>query len=257
MMRRARVAAAVDRFLGFLGLLGISGLGGCGDPALPPPIPVCGAVQTGHFEPRAQCGSKLDFTPINAYQGENGTVGEREDAVVLINGSCTGTLIAAAAGPVVITAGHCVGLGDRALLAFNVEADPDGDPLVVNGDVIEQSVAPDYALIALDQLPAITPTSLTSQESERLAIIQHPRGAPKVVAEGDYLGACQGVISYTDLDTLVGSSGAGVLTETGHLLGVHTDGDCANDGSGLNFGSSAAQIVEASAYLAPGDIVAR
>jgi len=203
---------------------------------------------------RSQCGPTLDLTPVNKYQGELVAVQDREEAVVLINGACTGTLIAASAGPVVITAGHCVGLGDRSLVAFNVEAEPDGDPLVTNGTVIEQADEPDYALIQLDALPAITPTLLTTRSSDLLAIIQHPRGGPKSVAEGSMLGECQGLAFYTDLDTLGGSSGAGVLNRQGHLLGVHTDGDCAEDGSGANKGWTAARIVEASAYLQDTDI---
>jgi Trypsin-like peptidase domain len=232
-------------------------LGACGDPAPAPPVPVCGALQTAPVTRHAQCGATLDVTPINAYHGELASAQDREGAVVLIDGDCTGTLIAAAAGPVVLTAGHCVGLADRALIAFNVEADPDGDPLVTNGTVIEQALEPDYALIALDQLPAIAPTLLTTQSTERLAIIQHPRGGPKVVAEGDFLAECQGVISYTDLDTLAGSSGAGVLNHQGYLLAVHTDGDCNEDGSGSNHGWSAARIVSASTYLQAGDLADR
>src|SRR5688572_17116246 len=42
-----------------------------------------------------QCGPTLDFTPINSYRGKFANVQDREDAVVLINGSCTGTLIEA------------------------------------------------------------------------------------------------------------------------------------------------------------------
>lgn len=204
---------------------------------------------------RAQCGPTLDFTPINAYHGDFTIAQDREDAVVLIDGDCTGTLIAAAAGPVILTAGHCVALGESVLLAFNVEDHPDGDPLVTNGTVIEQATAPDYALITLDQLPAITPTPLTRTASDRLAIIQHPRGGPKVIAEGDYVAACTGIISYTDLDTLAGSSGAGVLTTAGFVLGVHADGDCAADG--VNDGWSAEAIVGASAYLQASDIADR
>jgi hypothetical protein len=49
---------------------------------------------------------------------------------------------------------------------------------------------------------------------------------------------CSAQIYYTDLDTLVGSSGAGVLTQAGYLLAVHTDGDCAEDGTGSNRGWS-------------------
>jgi hypothetical protein len=216
----------------------------------------CGQLRVGTIH-RAQCGPALDFIPIHQYRGEIAGVEDREDAVVLINGDCTGTLIAASAGPVVLTAGHCVGLGDRDLLAFNVEDQPDGDPLVTEGTVIEQATEPDYALIQLDQLPAVTPTLLTTRPSDLLGIIQHPRGRPKVIAEGQFLGECQGVISYTDLDTLVGSSGAGVLNRQGYLLGVHTDGDCAMDGSGENTGWSAARIVEASAYLQDTDLADR
>jgi hypothetical protein len=204
-----------------------------------------------------QCGPTLDFTPINRYAGEIAAVQDREDAVVLLNGTCTGTLIAAGAGPVVVTAGHCVGLGDQAVISFNFEDEPDGDPLVTNGTVIEQSTEPDYALLRLDVLPAVTPTLLTTLSTDLLAIIQHPRGRPKVIAEGAALDSCDGLIYYTDLDTLIGSSGAGVLTRQGHLVGVHTDGDCAENGSGTNRGWTAASIVEASPYLQSADIADR
>jgi Trypsin-like peptidase domain len=158
---------------------------------------------------------------------------------------------------VVLTAGHCVGLGDRALLVFNFEDAPDGDPLVTEGTVIEQSFEPDYALIQLDALPAATPVLLTAQASERLAIIQHPRGRPKVIAEGRFLGSCHQLVYYADLDTLVGSSGAGVLNRQGHLMGIHTDGDCDEDGRGANRGWTAEAIVEASPYLRSADIAER
>jgi uncharacterized membrane protein len=42
-----------------------------------------------------------------------------------------------------------------------------------------------------------------------------------------------------------------------HLLAVHTDGTCATDGSGTNWGWSAASIVAASAYLQDADIADR
>jgi hypothetical protein len=213
---------------------------------------VCQERAAARPDPRQglQCGPTLDFTPINRYQGELAGAQEREEAVVLINGLCTGTLIAAAAGPVVLTAGHCVGLGDQVVVVFNHEDEPDGDALITNGTAIEQSDAPDYALLRLDMLPAaVTPTALTIQPTDFLAIIQHPRGLPKRIAEGAFLDACGGEIYYTDLDTLVGSSGAGVLNRQGYLVGVHTDGDCKEDGGGTNRGWTAAAIVEASPYL--------
>jgi V8-like Glu-specific endopeptidase len=210
----------------------------------------CAEAPTARTSRRLQCGPTLDFTPVNAYAGAlAAAVGEREDAVALINGSCTGTLVAAAAGPVVLTAGHCASAGDRVLVAFNVEAEPDGDASVTEATVIEQSDEPDYALLRLDRLPAVAPTPLTSRPSERLAVVQHPRGRPKAVAEGTFLGATDGQLSYADLDTLVGSSGAGVLTARGRLLGVHTDGDCTEEGGGANTGWTAEAIVGASAYL--------
>lgn len=242
----------------FLGILA------CGDdevPAQPQPS-VCGETPTregtrpevGSF---SQCGPTLDFTPINRYQGEFADAQAREDAVVLINGRCTGTLIEASAGPVVVTAGHCVMLEERPLLVFNYEESPDGDPLVTEGTVIEQSLAPDYALIKLDVLPAVTPVLLTTRASERLAIIQHPRGRPKVIAEGRFLDSCNQLVYYADLDTLVGSSGAGVLNRQGHLMGIHTDGDCDANGRGANVGWTAEVIVEASPYLESADIADR
>src|SRR5262245_60487416 len=91
-----------------------------------PSGPSCDATRVAKPVLPTQCGPTLDFTPINAYGGEIAAVQDREDAVVLIGGGCTGTLIAATAGPVVLTAGHCLGLGGRALVAFNVEDDPDG-----------------------------------------------------------------------------------------------------------------------------------
>src|SRR5213078_163444 len=162
-------------------------------------VELCEASQAVRL-PRSQCGPGLELTPVNQYQGAIAAVADREDAVVLINGNCSGTLIAAAAGPVVLTAGHCVVPGDPVLLAFNVEDQPDGDRLVTDGAVLEQATEPDYALIRLDRLPAIAPTPLTTRPSDRLAVIQHPRGGPKVVAEGNYGGACGGQIFYTDLD---------------------------------------------------------
>jgi hypothetical protein len=231
--------------------LGLAGAA-CEEPR-PKTKEVC--TELARWTPRSQCGPDENFTPVNRYQGDLADAQLREDAVVLVNGVCTGTLIAAAAGPVVLTAGHCVGLNDQELIVFNYEEEPDGDPLIGNGLVIEQSNNPDYALIQLDKLPDVTPTPLTSRPTDLLAVIQHPRGRPKVIAEGTLAGACNDQVYYRDLDTLVGSSGAGVLNNQGYLLGVHSDGDCAIDGSGTNRGWNAATIVAASTYLEDGDIV--
>jgi hypothetical protein len=87
----------------------ILGIVACGTP-VPADPPVCENPKTPEVSSLWQCGPTLDFTPINSYQGEFAdVVQDREDAVVLIDGRCTGTLIEASAGPVVLTAGHCVG----------------------------------------------------------------------------------------------------------------------------------------------------
>src|SRR5262249_58010260 len=153
-MRSAVRIAAAALYLGPL-TLGI--VAACGGSDQPRALEVCAqkqALTANARSPRSQCGPTADFTPINSYQGEIADAQVREDAVVLINGDCTGTLIAARAGPVVLTAGHCVGLGDQELLEFNYEEHPDGDPLVTSGTVIELSTAPDYALIRLARMPA-------------------------------------------------------------------------------------------------------
>jgi hypothetical protein len=230
----------------------------CGDDSMEEDVGAfCEELRASVLPAPSQCGPSLDLTPINGYGGEVADVQEREDAVVLVGGACTGTLIDAEAGPVVLTAGHCVGLGDRVLLAFNVEVDPDGDELVTDGTVVERSTEPDYALIEPDELPAVAATPLTTRPSDLLAVIQHARGGPKSIAEGRFAITCGDEMFYTDLDTLVGSSGAGVLTRAGYLLGIHTDGDCAEDGSGSNYGWTAASIAAASPYLEETDVADR
>lgn len=235
------------------------GILACGEEPVPADPPVCEApAAKPEVRGQWQCGPTLDFTPINLYVGEFAdSVQEKEEAVALLDGRCTATLIQALAGPVMLTAGHCVGLGDRPLLVFNFEDPADGDELLIEGTVIEQSLEPDYALIRLDTLPPVTPVQLTTEASEQLAIIQHPRGHPKSIAEGRYLDSCNQLIYYADLDTLVGSSGAGVLNRQGHLVGVHTDGDCEENGRGHNWGWTAASVVEASEYLQSADIAER
>src|SRR3954464_15399273 len=124
-----RIAAAPP----CLGPLAIGSLAACGGSDPPRTLEVCAQTQAltkPVRSPRSQCGPTADFIPINSYQGNIAGARVREDAVALVNGDCTGTLIAAAAGPVVLTAGHCVGLGDEELVGVNYEERSEGDPLV-------------------------------------------------------------------------------------------------------------------------------
>src|SRR5687768_13274406 len=124
-MARHPASAFLTLWGSLLAGTGLLGLTAC-DPPVPDPL-VCEDPKIPEVGSLSQCGPTADFTPINSYQGEFADVQDREDAVVLIDGRCTGTLIEASAGPVVITAGHCVRLGDRPFLVFNFEDNVDGD----------------------------------------------------------------------------------------------------------------------------------
>ena len=80
-------------------------------------------------------------------------------------------------------------------------------------------------------------------------LIQHPNGRPKVV-EGDKLDVTiNGKIHYGNLDTLGGSSGAGVLSEIGEIIGVHVQGGCTAAGTGFNKAEAITEIRNASNKL--------
>lgn len=85
----------------------------------------------------------------------------------------------------------------------------------------------------------------TLRAAAQLTVIQHPNGKPKRVAAGTSLRISDDHIYYTDLDTLGGSSGAGILTQSERLIGIHTDGGC--DGARReNFGLSLLAIARVS-----------
>jgi len=64
------------------------------------------------------------------------------------------------------------------------------------------------------------------QRATLLTVIQHPNGNPKRIAARSKISTSGTSISYGDIDTLGGSSGSGVIDQTDHLIGVHTDGGC-------------------------------
>ena len=68
-----------------------------------------------------------------------------------------------------------------------------------------------------------------------LTLIQHPHGQPKKIMSGPKVGNEGNLLLYSDLDTLGGSSGSGVLSEEGKIIGVHTNGGCTSFG-GANRG---------------------
>jgi len=211
-------------------------------------LAACGS-QPQNSEPLSICGTTTDFIPVNKYRGPLTWVQTREGAVGRLNRGCSGTFIGKHGNQpnLFITAGHCLGKGAAAKVEFNYEANPDGPVTTVRGVAVESSSNPDYALIRLDQNPGVAPTPF-GPASAKLAIIQHPQAKPKVIAIGKLANSSGGKIYYSNLDTLGGSSGSGILNDSGSIIGVHTNGGCSASG-GTNSGSTIASIIAASAIL--------
>jgi hypothetical protein len=84
--------------------------------------------------------------------------------------------------------------------------------------------------------------------AQMLTLIQHPHGQPKKIMAGPKIGNEGNLLLYSDLDTLGGSSGSGVLSEDGKIIGVHTNGGCTSFG-GANRGVTLKAIRAVSAVL--------
>jgi V8-like Glu-specific endopeptidase len=90
-------------------------------------------------------------------------------------------------------------------------------------------------------------TNALAQLSQ-LTVIQHPNGVPKRIAAGTQLRLANNSIYYSDIDTLGGSSGAGVINQAGQVIGVHTNGGCLPTG-GENSGVTANAISQVSGVV--------
>ncbi|WP_170863059.1 trypsin-like peptidase domain-containing protein [Methylobacterium sp. UNC300MFChir4.1] len=100
----------------------------------------------------------------------------------------------------------------------------------------------DYTIIELGasdrgEKPNVTFSPQATDSSRRaleglktLTVIQHPNGVPKRVAAGSGLRISGDTIFYSDIDTLGGSSGAGIIDQDGNLIGIHTNGGCFTNG---------------------------
>lgn len=117
----------------------------------------------------------------------------------------------------------------------------------------------DFAIVRLgrnaaDQLPGeihgtlrLAAQDLTAAGA-MLCLIQHPSGRPKRIEAGPMLHNTGVEIAYDSLDTEGGSSGAPILSATGEVVGVHTNGGC-TDFSGSNFGVAIGVIRSHSAII--------
>jgi V8-like Glu-specific endopeptidase len=78
--------------------------------------------------------------------------------------------------------------------------------------------------------------------------VPRTRGFPKRIEAGPMFQNTSGQISYDSLDTQGGSSGSPILSDSGELVGVHTNGGCTAF-SGFNFGVAIGAIRDASSIV--------
>ena len=194
-------------------------------------------------------------------------------------GWCTGTLID---DDLFLTAGHCLDAGDSG--TWQLPREKGGIELrpaeLAREFVVEfrdeapaQPLLPesrnrssvvrleeyrydglDYAILRLADHPGlrngvarISPED--SQAGSPIAILQHPSAAAMKVGAGSTLQVQGSRIAYDTIDTMGGSSGAGILDiASGKLVGIHTNGGCSKSG-GENYGVTIGALTAASPTL--------
>jgi len=195
-------------------------------------------------------------------------------------GWCTGTLID---DDLFLTAGHCLDpsntgswklphekggvelrpaeLAREFVVQFRYEVSPDSDaPNSVNSaDVLRleeyRTEGLDYAILRLSGNPGMQngKTRISPRDAQpgaRIAILQHPAAAPMKVGAGTVARLRGSTLTYDTIDTLGGSSGAGILdAETGKLVGVHTNGGCTKTAGGENSGVTIRALTAVSPIL--------
>jgi len=207
----------------------------------------------------------------------------REAGNVSGQGWCTGTLID---DDLFLTAGHCLDSDDTgkwqlprekgnvllrpAELAREFVVDFRYENPALPGAPTSQNRAEvlrleeyregglDYAILRLSDHPGqrngitrISPSDATPGST--IAIMQHPAAEPMKIAAGPALRVEGARISYDTIDTLGGSSGAGILdAASGKLVGVHTNGGCTKNGGGENSGVTIGALLAVSRRLQDG-----
>lgn len=189
---------------------------------------------------------------------------------------CTGTLIA---NDLFLTAAHCLSPEDSG--GFTLPRERGGIPLrptelarefvvvfryEVSGQTRLSSVGQvfdvvrleeyrnhdlDYAIVRLggsaglsNGVARIAPRDI--EAGSTVALLQHPVGSPMKIGAGAVTSVQGSRIFYNTIDTLGGSSGAGILdAKTGNLVGIHTNGGCKEEG-GANYGVNIGALIAAS-----------
>jgi V8-like Glu-specific endopeptidase len=202
---------------------------------------------TGASQEGTQCGPTWDAQDVELYNGQLGVpfefVSKHQRPVGFqVDEGCSGTLVSR---DLFLSAAHC-------LYEVNTRVDFDfqrvGNPNVFEireprsffvQEVVEEEFSLgnfDYSLLRLSGSPGDTfrQTPIINRDQAAgslITLIGHPDGVPKVVNTGNLLdfASPNGANWFRhQADTAGGSSGAGVLSGDGFLVGVHTNAGCNN-----------------------------
>jgi hypothetical protein len=91
----------------------------------------------------------------------------------------------------------------------------------------------DYAIIEVRMKNEYVPMKISPvdlEEGKPAAIIHHPGGGSKRISVGDITSFNGLHYTYSDIDTLGGSSGAPIINRNGEIVGVHLYGGCRDEG---------------------------
>jgi V8-like Glu-specific endopeptidase len=224
-------------------------------------------VELDEVEQPTICGRTNDAQHVNSY---NGTLGPSITFVQNNKGSkgamettptsgkfCSGSLIAA---NLFLTAGHCVDSGTAGeFISFNFERVANSTALLPQTHVRVAAVLEDdlggvdYAILRLDGTPGntfgISPVAAADPAvGAAITIIGHPAGQPKQIEAGTIASFSGNFVRYSNVDTLGGNSGSGILNSAGAIIGVHTLGGCTATG-GANSGPRISRIRAVSSIL--------
>jgi hypothetical protein len=139
-------------------------------------------------------------------------------------------------------------------VCFNFQFDPAGrlrkEERFAVAELLEyRNNGLDFAIVRLEGFPGdrygyARISEREALEGEMLCIIQHPEGLPKRIDAGPLFHVNGDLMGYDTIDTMGGSSGAGILSGlTGMLVGLHTHGGCDDKAIGHNHGLRIGAII--------------